>query len=238
MPARDETKRRVIEAASRLLAEGGRTAVTTRAVCAGSGIQAPTLYRLFNDMNGLLQAVAAEGFERYLAGKSELRRHADPVDDLRAGWDLHLGFGLENPGHYLIMFGEPWPEAPIPAAEAALSVLRGLVQRIAETGRLSVPVALAAEMMHAAARGATLSLLAAPAEAREPILSVRLRESVIAAIVADVPPNAAEPAARATALAAVLDDAQTLLSPGERALLDELLSRLATQPSSGGRPRQ
>ncbi|RDG37999.1 TetR/AcrR family transcriptional regulator [Streptomyces corynorhini] len=231
MPSRDETRRRVIEVASRLLADGGPSAVTTRAVCAGSGIQAPTLYRLFGDMDGLFKAVAADGFERYLADKSELKRHADPVDDLRAGWDLHVGFGLENPGHYLIMFGGARPEAPIPAAKSALDILRGLIQRIAEAGKLAVPVPLAAEMTHAAALGATLSLLGSPAEAHEPGLSVRLRESVIAGIVADVPADVAEPAPRATALAAVLDHAPTELTPGERLLLDELLSRLATRTS-------
>jgi AcrR family transcriptional regulator len=36
----------------------GRRAVTTRAVAAGAGVQAPTIYRLFGDKDGLLDALA------------------------------------------------------------------------------------------------------------------------------------------------------------------------------------
>jgi hypothetical protein len=34
-----------VQAAARLLAEGGREAVSTRAVAAAAGVQAPTIYR-------------------------------------------------------------------------------------------------------------------------------------------------------------------------------------------------
>src|SRR4051794_36006940 len=50
---------RILQAAARLLAEGGREAVSTRAVSRAAGVQAPTIYRQFGDMQGLLDAVAS-----------------------------------------------------------------------------------------------------------------------------------------------------------------------------------
>ena len=95
---RDETRERIVATAAELLARDGREAVTTRAVAAAAGVQAPTIYRLFGDKTGLLDAVAEHGFQTYLAGKGARPESADPVEDLRAGWDLHVGFGLANPG--------------------------------------------------------------------------------------------------------------------------------------------
>jgi AcrR family transcriptional regulator len=43
--------------------------VTTRAVAEAAGVQAPTIYRLFGDENGLLDAVAEHGFASYLEDK-------------------------------------------------------------------------------------------------------------------------------------------------------------------------
>ena len=98
---------------------GGREAVSTRAVSAAAGAQPPTIYRQFGDMRGLLDAVAADGFTRYVRGKVAWGGAADPVADLRAGWDLHIGFGLANPPFYALMYGNPRPEArPAAAVEA------------------------------------------------------------------------------------------------------------------------
>src|SRR5690606_40448701 len=74
-----DPRRRILEAAAGLLAEGGPEAASTRAVAAAAGVQAPTLYRLFGDKQGLLEALAAHGFERYLADKQELGATDDPV---------------------------------------------------------------------------------------------------------------------------------------------------------------
>src|SRR3954452_18482594 len=105
-----DTRTRIVTAAAALLADGGRDAVTTRAVAAAAGVQAPTIYRLFGDKTGLLDAVAEHGFQAYLGGKAA--PDGDPVECLRAGWDLHVGFGLANPGLYALMYGNPRPGPP------------------------------------------------------------------------------------------------------------------------------
>lgn len=227
-----EVSERIVEAALELLNRDGRDALSTRAVCTAAGVQAPTLYRTFGDKRGLLDAVASRGLERYLAQKHALERSADPVDDLRRGWDLHVTFGLENPAVYGLIYGDPVPGRVPPAARQARMVLEDLVHRIAAAGRLAIPEARAVRLIEAAGRGTTLTLLSTPPDDRDPKLSTSAREAVIAFICTNR--TASQPASlpsAAVALRARLDDTDAL-TPGERALLVELLERMATSDAT------
>jgi len=217
---------RILDAAVRLLEEQGRDGVTTRAVSSAAGVQAPTIYRQFTDMNGLLDAVAARGFETYLARKHAAGLSDDPVQDLRDGWDTHVDFGLTHPAHYLLMYGRRVPGKISPAAQRSADRLRLLVERIAAAGRLTVTVETAAAMIHSAGSGLTLHLIDIPPEERDPELPGRLREAVLSAVTGDAPVGAPGYTQHATALRASLDQTGELLSTGERALLGELLDRL------------
>lgn len=178
-------RERIVAAAAQLLADGGRGAVSTRAVSAAAGVQAPTLYRLFGDKQGLLHAVAAHGFAAYLAQKAHRQPTDDPVWDLRAGWDLHVELGRSNPALYCLLYDEQSSVSSSPAASAATEVLAGHVRRIAEAGRLRVPQQLAVDLVQAAGRGTTLTLIGAGDGDQDPALSVTAREAVIAAITTD-----------------------------------------------------
>lgn len=220
-------RRRIVDAAMRLLESEGRDAVTTRAVSAAAGVQPPTIYRLFTDMGGLLEAVAEAGFEEYLARKRDLGLTDDPVADLHAGWDLHVQFGLDYPAHYLLMYGRPEQDRAIPAVEEGMSRLRGLVERIAAAGRLTVGVEDAVAMVHSACVGTALGLIGTPPGERDLERSRRLREAVIGAFTGQAPSGTGDLAQRAVGLKAALGQSDGVLSAGEHALLDELLDRLA-----------
>jgi len=58
---------RIIDAAARLLQEQGPTAVTTHGVAQAAGVQAPAIYRLFGDKNGLPEAVAEHVMATYVS---------------------------------------------------------------------------------------------------------------------------------------------------------------------------
>lgn len=224
--SRDHIRERIVAAAAGLLAEDGRDAVSTRAVSVAAGVQAPTLYRLFGNKQGLLDAVAAHGLTTYLNSKSDRTPSADPVDDLRAGWDLHVGFGVANPALYTLMYGEPRPDASPPAAAAAAAVLAFHIRRIAQAGRLRLSEDHAAHLVHAAGCGTTLTLIAMPADRRDSALSHTAREAVIAAITTDAPaPAEPGPVAAAVTLRAVLPQTTTL-TVHERGLLSEWLDRI------------
>ena len=176
---RDRSRARIVEVAAGLLAAGGRDAVSTRAVALAASTQAPAIYRLFGDKDGLLDAVAEYGFASYLARKPSPAPGADPVADLRAGWDLHVSFGLENPALFALMYGDATGrERESPAAAAAFAMLRQRVRAIAAAGRLRVSEQLAADMLHAAGCGTVLTLLELPEEARTPQLSAAMFEAV------------------------------------------------------------
>ena len=222
-----------MRAAANLLVDGGREAVTTRAVAAGAGVQAPTIYRQFGDMRGLLDEVASYGFSTYLRDKTMREREEDPVEDLRRGWDLHVEFGLANPTFYTLMYGDPTSGTESTAAVEAATILRDLVRRVAEAGRLRVSVERAANMIHAAGCGVTLTLIGARPADRDPALSETTREAILAAVTSDEPEDWKEQndrdrvANRAVALKAVLPEAERELSSGEKTLLSEWLDRLS-----------
>src|SRR6266540_2531120 len=114
----DDQRERILSTAVKLLADAGPSGLSTRAVAAAAGVQTPTLYRLFADKDGLLDAVASFGFESYLAEKRAFAPSEDPVDDLRRGWDVHVEFGLANPAIYTLMYGNVQPgRHPVAATE-------------------------------------------------------------------------------------------------------------------------
>ena len=226
--ARDP-RTRILGAALKLLAKEGRDALTTRAVAEAAGVQPPVLYRLFGDKQGLLDAAAEYGFSAYLLQKQARGSIDDPIEALRSGWDLHIEFGLNNPALYLLMYADPRPERKSPAAAAAFRRLCEHISRVAAAGKLRVNEERAAHLFHAAASGMLLTLLAMPHAARDMTLSILGREAALTAITSEVPVSTkAGSSEAAIALRALLSNSAPL-SAGERALLLELLDRLAAQ---------
>lgn len=223
---REASRQRIVEAAADLLAREGREAVTTRAVAAAAGVQAPAIYRLFGDKDGLLDAVAEHGYAAFLAAKHADARPRDPVEDLRAGWDLAVEFGLTNPELYALMYGEPRRGTDSAAFRAGMEILLGRIHRLATSGRLRVDEDLAASLIHATARGAVLTWLSLPDDRRDPAFLTTMREAMIFAVTLDKPAvRDAGPAGAALALRALLPE-QTTLSNAEQRLLGEWLDRL------------
>ena len=237
-----------MRAAVELLAAGGRNAVTTRAVSAAAGVQAPTIYRHFGDMQGLLEAVARETLAVHVRDQATRALTNDPVEDLRRGWDLHVAFGLAHPDAFAMLYSAPSVAAQISAIQEGVEVLQGLVVRIAEAGRLRVDVAHATDLIHAAGTGITLTLAAIPPEERDLRLSASMREAILTAVTVPAPIEAppggqdAAPAGRvavhAVALRTLLTQAPAVLSAAERQLLSDWLDRLARASSPGARTRR
>lgn len=206
---RIEQSERILRAAADLLREQGPAAISTRAVATAAGVQTPTLYRLFGDKDGLLDALASYAFESYLAEKRALPPSADAIDDIRRGWDIHVEFGLRNPAFYALMYGNLRPGRRPAAAQENGQILRRLLERARRQGRLRVPVETAARHIEASTTGAVLLLLSQPENERDPATLVGLCDTVIASIVSDAEPagNARTTIAeRALSLLAVLGD--------------------------------
>jgi AcrR family transcriptional regulator len=219
----DDARARIVAAAAALIAGGGYDAATTRAIAAAAHVQAPTIYRLFGDKRGLLDAVVDHEMAAYIAEKAALAPHPDPLQDLRDGWDMHIEFGLAHPGLFAVMSGGATPSA---AVVAGLEVLQRRVRRLALAGRLRVSEQRAVALLQSAGTGTVLTLLGQSEAQRDAGLSQAARESVLAAIVGEAACAAPGPGGAAMALRASLD-ATAVLSRGERQLLEELLDRIA-----------
>ena len=227
----DAHRDRILKAALTLLTKQGRDAVTTRSVAEAAKVQPPVLYRIFGDKTGLLDAVAVSGFTAYLAKKHPPSPDGDPVEAIRAGWDLHVEFGLANPELYLLMYANPRPETVSPAARQSFEMLSQHMQRVAAAGRLRVSVTKACAMYHAAAVGVVMSLLASVPEQRDFSLSSTARDHALSGITtgasADSTPVIAVTANRLRALLTKPGERKSAaLTDAERLLLSEWLLRL------------
>ncbi|GAB3652876.1 TetR/AcrR family transcriptional regulator [Glycomyces tarimensis] len=226
--SRHRTRAGIVEVAARLLRERGVQAVTIRAVAQSAGMQAPTIYRFFEDKDALLDAVAEHVYTAHLDAKA-VSEELDPLEDLRAGWNAHIGFGLENAA-LIGLITDP-ARGVRPSAEAAgLEVLRARVRRIAAIGRLRVTERRAVELIQAAGIGAVLTLLAMPAEERELELADAMYESVMRQILTDAPEPRSDHVNVAAALRAAASKLPSL-TDAERALLSEWLDRPGNGPA-------
>jgi len=240
----------MLRAATELLASGGRIAVTTRAVSASAGVQPPTIYRHFGDMQGLLEAAARETLAVHVREQATRALTDDPVEDLRRGWDLHIAFGLAHPDAFALLYSAPSVSSSVSVINEGVEVLQGLVARIAKAGQLRVEVSRATDLIHAAGTGVTITLAASPPKERDPLLSETMREAVLSAITApasaETPDRASDAAStdervavHAVALRALLlTETSDVLSRAELQLLSDWLDRLATARSSSSPMRR
>lgn len=216
---------RILDTAHDLLNTGGRDAVTTRALTSALHIQAPTIYRIFGDKQGLLDQVALHGFSAHLSTWTGWTPGADPIDSLRQGWEMHIEWGLLHPQVYSIAYGEPRTGTSSPAADAIDAILRTQIEVAAMEGLLAVPVTDAVNMIRATGVGVVFTLLAMPDDSRDMTLSTRAREATLAAILAN-PADGEDRDGAAMQLRHQLE-ATTALTPNERALFGDWLDRLA-----------
>jgi AcrR family transcriptional regulator len=223
----------IVAAAARLLRTNGARAVTTRAVAQEAGVPPPTIFRLFGDKDGLLEAVAEYVMADYVATKvaKVADENGDPVEDLRAAWNAHITFNLANPDVFLLLV-EPGRLRRSPASSAGAEVLHARVARVAAAGRLKVSEARAVDMIHAAGSGAVLALLGQPEERRDLELTDALLDAVLGEVLTSTPVRLdSEPIALAVAFRAALPQLPAL-SDAERTLLSEWLTRAITQLQS------
>ncbi|MEU2349815.1 TetR/AcrR family transcriptional regulator [Modestobacter sp. NPDC049651] len=228
---RTDVRTRIVEVAARLLRDEGPAAVTTRGVAEAASVQAPTIYRLFGDKDGLLDAVAEHVMATSVAAKRATVEAAaaggvDPVEELRAGWVAQVEFGLTNPGVFRLL-SDPARAAGSPAAQAGRQVLASRVHRIAAAGRLRVGERRAVDLVQAAGIGVITTLLATAPEDRDPGLADAVLDGLLQQLLTDAAPERSDDGttAAAVALRAAAPGLEALSEP-ERRLLAEWLDRV------------
>jgi AcrR family transcriptional regulator len=217
-------KTRLMEAARSLLAEHPEREPSTRELYEAAGVAAPTLYHHFGTKDGLLEAVVDEAFSAYLARKRAVPRTGDLLIDFAAGWDMHVGFGVENPVLYALMYGGLKGRQSRAARTAEAELRRGLEQ-LADAGLLRVGVEEAIGVTTAMAIGCVTQLIHGGGSATDPMAS-SMRAALMSELTGHSPElGDADQAARL--LLARLGSASGLFTPAEEALLCQWLRTLA-----------
>jgi AcrR family transcriptional regulator len=153
----------LVEAAARLIASEGSSALTLRRLAREVGTSTMAVYTHFGSMEEVRRQVRREGFARLAAHLADVEDTRDPVFDLvLLGWAYYAN-AAANPHLYRVMF----MEQPIDAEDAAVGLgtfdrlVRG-VQRCIDAGRfLSADAADLATQLWAFNHGlVTLQLVA------------------------------------------------------------------------------
>lgn len=90
---------RILDAARKIVAEGGVDALTTRGLAAASGVSAPTLYNLIGDKQTILAELAAHGVETVWA-QLDRQIYPGPLQMAEAIVEESYRYFAEEPDYY------------------------------------------------------------------------------------------------------------------------------------------
>jgi AcrR family transcriptional regulator len=137
-----DLKNALMETALQHIAREGARTLSLREVARRTGVSHTASYRHFQSKEGLLAAIAEQGFRRLSdAMHAAMQQHAhDPVAALQASGVAYVEFGVSYPEHLNIMFGiqiahEEYP-ALAEASKEAYALLTSIVSEGLQSGGL------------------------------------------------------------------------------------------------------
>jgi AcrR family transcriptional regulator len=147
----------LLDAAERILHDGGVEALSVRSVAARISTSTRAVYSVFGSKEQLLVALGVRAFERLGAGVAALPVTDDPAADLvAAGVTVFRPFAIGHPALFVIAMHHEraWTEEVAGAANAAFGVLIARVQRLQDAGLLGTrSVGTAVNAFHALCEG-------------------------------------------------------------------------------------
>ena len=179
-----DVRSRLLAAAFEAAVHGGVESVSTRAVCAAAGVQAPTFYHYFGDRSGLIRAVVDQALEQYFAQKDPPTPDtATPRERVAAGWDTHIAFARSYPGLYAAMY----PVSGLPPArmQEGAALLRAGFDELQQLGALATDITaeLATSALQAALRGVAYAA-SNPGGTDIELVSTSVRDALIDKLIA------------------------------------------------------
>lgn len=149
-------RQRLLMATRILLSTDGTKAATARAICARAGVQAPSLYHHFGDLQRLHMAAVNASFLEIMAG---YRRHSRAVGTpaaIAGAWQGLLLFAKREPQMARLLV-QSVVEGRTPAAlDLTIRRLTADLTRMEQAGELRVSGEAAAKMLWTASVGAVL----------------------------------------------------------------------------------
>jgi AcrR family transcriptional regulator len=193
----------LLDAGEAELADKGVEAFSLRGVAKRAGVSHAAPAHHFRDVNGLLTAIAARGFERFVVRQEDFRRRAPDTPHARlvASGVGYVVFAQEHPALFRLMFGSSRPDfADADLGGAAAAAHADLVRHVsAVTGRDPAvqpdPRAMADVACVWALAHGLADLLVAGRLAAVAALPAQQRLETIAALVSRIVPAGEAPAA-------------------------------------------
>lgn len=100
-----DLRRQVLDASLDLIAHEGLSALSMREVARRAGVSHQAPYHHFGDREGILVAIAHEGFEGLTADmRAAIAKQRNPIDKLQAIGVAYVTFALRAPSHFKVMF--------------------------------------------------------------------------------------------------------------------------------------
>jgi AcrR family transcriptional regulator len=154
----DDTHAALRDAAIRLLATEGPSALTVRRIAAEAGVSTMNVYSRFGGKDGIVEELFVDGFERLEQAMRATPSTDDPLTDLRACGQAYRTFAEEHPTSYAVMFDAAVPdhehgERAMVAGQRALGLLVERVRRALDAGQLHGDAAQIAVSLWAANHG-------------------------------------------------------------------------------------
>jgi AcrR family transcriptional regulator len=143
---------RLVQAATKLLAEEGPSAIKARTVASATGLSTMVVYSHFGGVPELVRAVVDHGFQELNRAFAEAPVTEDPVADLFAMALICRRVAQANPHLYDLMFGLSTRSTYRPASAAAVRSGRSesfraayahlieACRRLADSGRINRPL--------------------------------------------------------------------------------------------------
>jgi len=133
---REQTVRRILDAAWALSHERGLTGWTLRDLGAAVGMRAPSLYVYADSKNALFNLMFADGYQRLVERIAAEERPEDPTELVRRAARLFVAFAAEDPPRFQLLFQFTAPGfEPSPASMAlAHQALEPLGEVLADAG--------------------------------------------------------------------------------------------------------
>jgi AcrR family transcriptional regulator len=137
--AKEDVRRRILEAAHDLFETHGYENVTMRAVADAIEYSPTTIYLHFENKDALVEALCFEDFGRLFQAMNQEPLPDHPIERMRVLGRAYAAFGIANPNHYRFMFmtSGDWKkharDADTPPAKS-YEVLRAAVSDAMEQG--------------------------------------------------------------------------------------------------------
>jgi AcrR family transcriptional regulator len=132
----EATRAEILEAAWGLAREEGLAGISLRDLGRRVGMRAQSLYSYFDSKHAIYDAMFREGYARLLERREYTETTGDPREDLRRGGRHFLGFCVEDPARYQLLFQRTIPgfEPSTESYELAVQALDFPRQRFGAMG--------------------------------------------------------------------------------------------------------